>query len=191
MMHDGSGSSRSVLWTGKPWVLPGVLARSIIIAAVVVVVVWLEFLFALADETIAELATTLSSVPLISTWPLMLWTVLVFFLIWVFSIVHLVLLRASKTYVLHDDSLEIRSGILSSRAFVVSPSGFSDLEVFKSVAGRMMNSGDIVIETQGETDNVKKMHMVRHPSDVADQIREVMARPIVRIEDSKPKDEKR
>jgi hypothetical protein len=100
-------------------------------------------------------------------------------------------LRASKTYVLHDDSLEMRSGILSSRAFVVSPSGFSDLEVFKSVTGRMMDSGDIVIRTQSETDNVKKMHMVRHPFNVADQIREVMARPIVKIEGPEPKGEKR
>lgn len=54
---------------------------------------------------------------------------------------HLLLLRVSLTYILHDDSLEIRSGILSSRAFVVLPSGFSDLEVFRSVVGRIMDSG--------------------------------------------------
>jgi hypothetical protein len=54
-----------------------------------------------------------------------------------------------------------------------------------------MDSGDIIIETQSEADNVEKMRRVRHPLRVADQIREVMARPIVRIEGSEPKEEKK
>jgi uncharacterized membrane protein YdbT with pleckstrin-like domain len=182
-------SSRSVLWVGKPWILPSVSVRSIVIAVVAVVVVWLEFLFGVANATLADFV---SGVPIVSGWTLALWTGLVVLLVWVFSMLHLVLLRVSLTYVLHDDSLEIRSGILTSRAFLVSPSGFSELEVFRSVVGRIVESGDIVIETQSEKDNVVRMVRVRNPLKVADQIREVMARPVVRIEGSaEPKEEKK
>jgi uncharacterized membrane protein YdbT with pleckstrin-like domain len=194
MVHVGSSNSRSVLWTGKPWILPGVLARSILIVVAAVVVFWLEFLFGVAYETIASLFASvqaLLSVPIISSLPIILWTVLAFFLIWAFSIVHLLLLRASNTYILHDDSLEIRTGILNSRAFVVSPSGFSDLEVFRSIIGRIMNSGDMIIHTQSETDSIRKLVRVRNPLKVADQIREVVARPIVRIDGPEPKEEKK
>lgn len=191
MTHAGSSNSRSVLWTGKPWVLPSVLVRSILIVVVAVVVFLLEFLFGVAYETIATLLPDLPIVPIISDLQIALWTGLVFFLIWIFSILHLLLLRASNTYILHDDSLEVRTGILNSRAFAVSPSGFSDLEVFRSVIGRIIESGDITIYTQSETDNIKKLTRVKNPLKVADQIREVMVRPIVRIEGSQPKEEKK
>jgi len=165
-----------------------------VIGVIAVAVFALEFMFGVADKTFAYLlssVTDLSKVPIISDWWLMVWTFLVVLLVWVFSMLHLVLLRVSLTYVLHDDSLEIRSGILTSRAFVVSPSGFSELEVFRSVVGRIVESGDIVIETQSEKDNVVRMVRVRNPLKVADQIREVMARPVVRIEGSAPKEEKK
>jgi hypothetical protein len=75
---------------------------------------------------------------------------------------------------------------------VVSPSGFSELEVFRSVVGRIVESGDIVIETQSEKDNVVRMVRVKNPLKVADQIREVMARPVVRIEGpAEPKEQKK
>jgi uncharacterized membrane protein YdbT with pleckstrin-like domain len=177
-----------VVWIGKPWVLPSVLVRSVVIVVVGVVVVWLEFLFGVANATLADFV---SGVPIVSGWPLALWSGLVLVLVWVLSILRLVLLRVSQTYVLHDDSLEIRSGLLTSRAFVVSPSGFSELEVFRSVVGRIVECGDIVVETQSEADNVVRLVRVRNPLKVADQIREVMARPIVRIEGSAPKEEKK
>jgi uncharacterized membrane protein YdbT with pleckstrin-like domain len=186
--------SGSVLWIGKPWVLPSVLFRSIFIVVVVVVVALLEIMFAIANETIADLlssVTDLSGMPIISTWTLMVWTGLVLVLVWFFSILRLVLLRVSQTYVLHDDSLEIRSGILTSRAFVVSPSGFSELEVFRSVVGRIVECGDIVVETQSEADSVVRLVRVRNPLRVADQIRGVMARPVVRVEGSEPRVEKK
>jgi uncharacterized membrane protein YdbT with pleckstrin-like domain len=190
MVRSGSKGYGSVLWVGKPWIVPSVLTRSVLIVAVAIVVVWLEFLFGVANTTLASVLPSVS-VPIISDWTLLLWTGLVLVLVWVFSMVHLVLLRVSLTYVLHDDSLEIRSGILTSRAFVVSPSGFSELEVFRSVVGRIVESGDIVIETQSEKDNVVRMVRVKNPLRVADQIREVMSRPIVRIEGSQPREEKK
>ena len=180
----------SVLWVGKPWIVPSVLARSVLIGVVGIVVVALEFMFGVADKTLVYVLPSVT-VPIVSDWSLMVWTFLVVLLVWVFSVLHLVLLRVSFTYVLHDDSLEIRSGILTSRAFLVSPSGFSELEVFRSVVGRIVESGDIVIETQSEKDNVVRMVRVRHPLKVADQIREVMARPVVRIEGPAPKEEKK
>jgi uncharacterized membrane protein YdbT with pleckstrin-like domain len=168
-----------------------VLARSVLIGVVGAVAVALEFMLGVADKTLADVVSS-PIVPIVSDLSLMWWTVLVVLLVWVFSMLRLVLLRVSLTYVLHDDSLEIRSGILTSRAFVVSPSGFSELEVFRSVVGRIVESGDIVIETQSEKDNVVRMVRVKNPLKVADQIREVMARPVVRIEGSaEPKEEKK
>jgi len=77
-----------------------------------------------------------------------------------------------------DDGLEVKVGIVTSKSFVVSPAGFSDLEVVRSVSARIVNSGNIVIRTQGDSDI--RMERVRSPLKVAAQIREVMGRPFVR-----------
>lgn len=165
------------LWTGKPWILPNVLARSILAALAAVVISWLEFYFNTANNT------PIASAPILSI-PIILWTVLAIFLVWVLSLTHLLVLRASNTYILRNDGLEVRTGILTSKSFVVAPAGFSDLEVIRSVSGRIVNSGNITIRTQGDSDI--KMVKVRKPLKVADQIREVMARPTVRIEGQEP-----
>ncbi len=178
MSHNSSSDSSSVLWTGKPWILPGALARSIAVVVIAVVVLWLELFLNVALDTIAGVYV-------------MLWTGLAFLVIWLLSLMHLVLLRASNTYILRDDSLEIRSGILTSTSFVLSPSGFSDLEVVRSVSARIINSGDIIIRTQSEIDSVRKMVRIRNPLKAADQIREVMAHPIVRIDRSDLTEEKK
>ena len=88
-------------------------------------------------------------------------------------------IRASNAYVLRDDGLEIRTGILTSKSFVVAPAGFSDLEVTRSITGRILDTGSIVVRTQGDTDII--MRKIRNPLNVADRIRGVMARPSVRI----------
>jgi membrane protein YdbS with pleckstrin-like domain len=165
------------LWTGKPWIIPNVLARSILAAIAAVVISWLEFYFKVENNS------------QILNLPLILWTVLAIFLIWVLSLIHLLVLRASNTYILRNDGLEVRTGILASKSFVVAPAGFSDLEVIRSVSGRIVNSGKIIVRTQGDSDI--KMIKVRKPLKVADQIREVMARPTVRIEGQEPITEKK
>jgi uncharacterized membrane protein YdbT with pleckstrin-like domain len=178
MPQNPSTNIRSSIWVGKPWILPSALARSIVIVILAVVVSWLESYFSLAytaDPVLKE--------------PIIYWTGLVLLVVWAISLVHLLLLRASNTYILRNDSLEVRYGILSSKSFALSPSGFSDLEVIRSVSGRIIGIGDMVIRTQGERD--VKMVRVRHPLDVADKIREVMARPIVRIEGPQPSEEKK
>jgi uncharacterized membrane protein YdbT with pleckstrin-like domain len=170
--HATSGNSSSMLWRGKPWITPAAVSRTVLVIIVVGVVLWLEFFFK------RQLYSFLSL-------PLALWTGFVFVLIWAFSLVHLLLLRASNTYILRSDSLEIRTGILTSRSFIVAPSGFADMEVTKSVVGRILNFGDIIIRTQDETEGDRLMQKVRDPVKVSAQLREVMSRPIVRMEGEK------
>jgi hypothetical protein len=158
------------LWRGRPWILPTVLARGVLAIAIAVVFSWLEFFFSV---TYNDTMTFLSLTPIV-------WTFLIIFLAWALSIVRPLLIRASNLYVLRTDGLEIRAGIITSKSFVVAPSGFSDLEVIRSISERIINSGHIIIRTQGDT-NVK-MEKVRNPLKVGGQIREVMARPTVRVE---------
>ena len=148
--------------------LPELVGRSILIIAVAVIVGWLEASF----SNVTGVKLPIMSLPM--------WTGLVLFLAWVISLMHLVVLRVSNTYILRNDGLEVRTGVFESKAFVVAPSGFSDLEVIRSISARIVNSGDIVIRTQGERNIV--MQRVRDAMNVADRIREVMSRPIVRIE---------
>jgi hypothetical protein len=168
-VQSSSGNSRSVLWVGKPWILPSVVTKSVLIVAVAVLTSWLELSFGVAFYA-----------PVLNI-PIALWTSLVVFLVWLIGSTRLLLLRASNTYILRSDSLEIRVGILTSKSFVIAPSGFSDLEVIRSVSARIVNSGDIIVRTQSETESNIEMERVRNPLRVADRIREVMARPIVRM----------
>lgn len=157
----------STLWTGRPWILPNAIARTILIIVLAVVVVWLEF------AVVAPLPAIFG----VQIWML---TLLVFLAVWVVSLIPLLLLRSSNRYTLRRGSLEVKTGIASTKNFVLSPSGFSDLEVTQSVIGRMVNYGDITIHTQSE--RIATMKMVKDPNSVASQIRDTMGRPIVRIE---------
>lgn len=177
MSQASSGNSGPVLWTGKPWITPAAVARTIIVIVVAVAVILLELIFKLEYP-----------LPYL---PLTLWTAFAFFLILVFSLVHLLLVWASNTYVLRNDSLEIRTGILTSRSFVVAASGFADMEVTKSVIGRILNFGDIIIRTQDESGRDKILQTIRNPMKVGDQIRGVMSKPIVRIEGQLPTETKK
>ena len=158
------------LWTGKPWILPNVLTRTVLIITVAIALFWFEFYLNRAYEALLTI-------------PIIAWTGLILSLVWLLSLPRLLALRASNTYILRNDGIEVRNGIFTSKSFVISPAGFSDLEVTRSVAARIVNSGNIIIRTQGEND--VRMEKVRDPLKVANMIREVMARPTVRIEGSK------
>ena len=173
MSKNPQSGSTSLLWTAKPWIFPGAISRGIAIIVVAIVVFWLEIFIGKADFSFLDV-------------PLALWTILAFFVIWVLSMLHLLLLKASNTYILHNDSLEIRTGILTQKTNVISPAGFSDLEVIRSISARIVNSGDIIVRIQTETESDIKMTRVRNPLKAADQIRQIMARPIVRIEGTPP-----
>jgi len=170
-------SSDLVLWSGRPWILPVVIWRSFLAVIVGVLLTALEIFTMTANYSVAGFY-------------LIYWTLLALLIAWALSLASLVLLRASHRYVLREDSLEIRVGILTSRTSVISPSGFSDLEVIQSLYGRIIGSGIIVIRTQSETRSERRMVKVRHPGKVADAIRGVMARPLIRVESdtvSKPR----
>ena len=92
----------------------------------------------------------------------------------------MLIFRLSNTYVLRQDGLETRKGIIRLRSFVVTPSGFGDLLVYQSVGGRIFGYGEITVNSQGERQT--KLVLVRSPFDAANTIRDIMGKPIVRVE---------
>lgn len=156
----------SPIWSGRPYILPDAVGRTIVVAILAIVAVWLEY--------IGMAFTALLGIPIIA------WTVLVFFIVWLVSLANLLLLRATNKYALRRDSLQVQYGIITTRAFTVTPAGFSNLEVVKTLYSRIFNFGYIDVRTQGER-NIR-MVRVKDPIKVSDQIKEVMARPTVRIE---------
>ena len=94
--------------------------------------------------------------------------------------VDLLFFRASNSYILRQDGLEIRRGIVRLHSFVVTPSGFGDLMVYQSVGGRIFGYGDITVNSQGERET--KLMLVRQPFVIADAMRDIMGKPIVRVE---------
>ena len=164
----GIRAQERALWKGKPWVLPSAVGRTVLAIAIAIVVTSLEFFI-----------PSLTNTPPLNI-TIFLLTILVILLAWAASLVPLIAIRASNNYVLRDDGLEIKTGILTSKSFVVAPAGFSDLEVTRSITDRILGTGNIVVRTQGDTDIV--IRKIRNPLNVADRIRGVMARPSVRIE---------
>jgi len=161
-------TSANVVWSGKPWILPNAVVLTISILVLAVAVLWIEGLAGIAFNQLIGVAIAV-------------WTGAVLFVVWLVYALRLLLIRASNSYVLRKDALEVRTGILSTRTSIVVPSGFSDLEVTQSVVGRLIGSGDIRVNAQSEHEICMKM--VRHPQIVSAQIREIMSKPIVRIEE--------
>ena len=58
--------------------------------------------------------------------------------------------------------------------------GFGDLLVYQSLGGRIFNYGDITVNSQGERQT--KLLLVRSLFATADSIRDIMGKPLVRIE---------
>jgi uncharacterized membrane protein YdbT with pleckstrin-like domain len=159
--------SATVVWTNRPWVLPHALARTIIVFVASAFVLWLETFANAASISILDV-------------PVWTWTVILFLIAWLASLIPLAILNASHRYTLRSDSLEVKTGIASLKSFVLSPAGFSDLEIRQSLIERIVNSGDITIHTQAE--RVAVMQKVKNPNNVAGQIRNIMGKPTVRIE---------
>jgi uncharacterized membrane protein YdbT with pleckstrin-like domain len=117
--------------------------------------------------------------------PALAWTLIVFFVAYVMSLFNLLILWGTHSYVLMEDSLEIKVGLFTTKTSIIAPTGFSDLEVIRSITSRLLNTGDILIRTQSERDFTKRMVMVKDATRVSNLIREVMARPIFKIDDRK------
>jgi uncharacterized membrane protein YdbT with pleckstrin-like domain len=158
---------KDIIWVGKPYITPAAVTRTIIVFALAVLLVLFEFYVGVAQ---------------LQLWlfPLYLWTIVIFIFIWIISLFGLLVLRASHTYTLRRDALEVRRGILNLQSFVVTPQGFGDLTVCQPVVGRIFSYGDILVHSQGERQT--KLRLVHSPFKVADEIREIMGKPIVRVE---------
>lgn len=128
---------------------------------------WLELFSGVASDGLVGL-------------PVWAWTFLVFGVIWLISVFELLIFRLSNSYVLRQDGLEIKHGILRLHSFVVTPSSFGDMQVYQPIGGRIFGYGDITVNSQGERET--RMHLVRHPFKVADTMRDIMGKPIVRVE---------
>jgi len=160
-----------VIWRGHPWITPALAGLAIEAVALAIVLSWVEFATGITFKAVG-------SVPLlVVTYGLVL-------LLWLVGSFRLALVRASSHYVLRGSSLEIQHGILSRRIFTVSAAGFSDLQVIKTLWGRILNTGTVMIETDSDRD--LRLRMVHDPIKVSIKIRQVMTVPVVRVSTHEP-----
>jgi uncharacterized membrane protein YdbT with pleckstrin-like domain len=167
LSSDRHAPHSDVVWYGKPWIAPAAIIRIITVIIVATLFFWLEIFSGVAYSTLVGL-------------PIWAWTFLAFGVIWLISILELLIFRLSNKYVLRQDGLEIRRGIFRLHSFVVTPNGFGDLLVYQSVGGRIFGYGDLTVNSQGERQT--KLVLVHAPFSVADTIRDIMGKPIVRVE---------
>ncbi len=160
-------SHGAVVWAGKPWVIPAAIFRTVGVVVFAIFFLFIEMTFGVALTLIAGL-------------PVFLWTLFAFILVWVLSLLDLLIYWVSNSYVLRQDGLEVRRGIFRLHSFVVTPSGFGDLLVYQSLGGRIFGYGDLTVNSQGERQT--KLRLVRSPFTVADTMRDIMGKPIVRVE---------
>jgi membrane protein YdbS with pleckstrin-like domain len=159
-MSSGNLSS-DIIWEGSPWVTPGLVALT---AEAALVAVPLSYV---------ELALNV-------TFPILGATLLLVASLWLVAVGRLEFLARSTRYALRRSSLEVEHGIVRKRFFTISAAGFSDLEMSRGLAGRILNTGDIVIETDSHRDI--PLVKVRDPVRVSTMIRQMMTVPLVRVE---------
>ena len=155
------------VWIGKPWVIPAAIFRTVAVFIVAIIILLLEM-----NSGVALI--------LFGGIPLYNWTLLIFLSIWLLSLLDLLIFWASNTYILRQDGLEIRQGIIRLHSFVVTPSGFGDLMVYQGLGGRIFGYGELTVNSQGERET--KLRYVRSPFTHADTVRDIMGKPIVRVE---------
>jgi Bacterial PH domain len=156
-----------VVWEGSPWVAPGLAALTAEAVLLAVALFYVELAWLPVD--LSELGGTLLLVALL----------------WLVGAARLEFLAWSNHYSLRSSGLEVEHGIVTKRVFTVSAAGFSDLEVTRSLRGRIVNTGDIVVV---ETDSHRDLALlrVRDPIRVSTMIRQVMKAPLVRVEGQGP-----
>ena len=159
--------THEAVWAGKPWIAPAAIVRTVTVIVLLIIFLSLEFYSGGASLGMIGL-------------PVWAWTILLFGLIWLITMLELLVFRASNNYILRQDGLEVKRGILRLNSFVVTPSGFGDLLVFQSIGGRIFGYGDLTVNSQGERET--RLRLVRHPYNVADTMRDIMGKPIVRVE---------
>jgi membrane protein YdbS with pleckstrin-like domain len=167
LSSDKQVAHSDIVWQGKPWIVPSAIIRMITIIVFALLFSLLEYYSGGAFLNLFGLA-------------IVVWTILFFVVIWLFSILELLIFRLSHSYTLRQDGLEIRNGLLRLHSFVVTPAGFGDLLVYQSIGGRIFGYGNITVNSQGERQT--KLQLVHRPFEVADTMRDIMGKPIVRVE---------
>ena len=160
--------SDEVVWSGRPWITPALAVRTVGVVVVLAIVLFLESFVGVFHNTLVMV-------------PVWLLTATVFGLLWLVGIFDLVVLRASNSYILRQDGLEVKRGILRLHTFIVTPQGFGDLMANQSIGGRILDYGDLMVDSQGEKKT--RLQLIRRPTYVADLMREIMGKPIVRVEE--------
>ena len=161
MITQPSEESR-VIWEGSPWILPGLMGLTIGFAALAISLTWVE----LAILQVGSLEIVGATYAVIG-------------LLWLVGATRLASVKWSNHYALRGSSLEVRRGIVGKKIFTLSAAGFSDLEVIKSLTGRILNTGTIIMETNSDRD--LKLVRIRDPIKVSSMIRQVMTVPMVRV----------
>jgi len=166
LFRGNPSSEKDVIWEGSPWVTPGLVALSagavlLAFSLSFVEVVWIGVHSTAVEGTLFLVA-----------------------LLWLVGAARLELLAWSNHYSLRRSSLEVERGIVEKRTFTVSAAGFSDLVVTRSLRGRILNMGDIVVETDSHRDVA--LVRVRDPIKVSTLIRQVMTVPLVRVDGQGP-----
>ena len=167
MTSDRQVHHEAPVWIGKPWITPAAIIRTLVVVIIAIIILLLEATFEGLGYGLLGL-------------PIWVWTIIVFVVIWLISLLELLVLRLSNTYILRQDGLEIRSGIIRLHSFVVTPSGFGDLLVYQSIGGRIFGYGEITVNSQGERQI--KLRLVHNPFGIADTMRDIMGKPIVRVD---------
>lgn len=147
---------------------PAAIFRTVTVVVFAILFLFIEMTVGVALSVIAGL-------------PVFLWTLFAVILIWVLSLLDLLIYWASNSYVLRQDGLEVRGGLIRLHSFVVTPSGFGDLLLYQSLGGRIFGYGDLTVNSQGERQT--KLRLVRSPFTIADTMRDIMGKPIVRVEE--------
>jgi membrane protein YdbS with pleckstrin-like domain len=161
-LSNGSTSSDpDIIWEGSPWVTPGLVALT-------------------GEALLLALALSYVELALNIALPILGVTLLLMASLWLVGMARLEYLARSTRYALRRSSLEVEHGIVRKRLFTISAAGFSDLEMSRGLAGRILNTGDIVIETDSQRDI--PLVKVRDPVRVSTMIRDMMTVPMVRVE---------
>jgi uncharacterized membrane protein YdbT with pleckstrin-like domain len=161
-LSDKDSQESRVIWEASPWILPGLIGVTIAAVALLISLTWVE----LAILRVGSLYIVGATYLLIG-------------LFWLVRAMRLALVRWSNHYALRGSSLEVRKGILGKKILTLSAAGFSDLEVDKSLTGRILNMGSIVMETSSDRDLT--LVRIRNPIKVSSMIRQVMTVPMVRV----------
>jgi uncharacterized membrane protein YdbT with pleckstrin-like domain len=161
-LSDKDSQESRVIWEASPWILPGLIGVTIAAVALLISLTWVE----LAILRVGSLYIVGATYLLIG-------------LFWLVRAMRLALVRWSNHYALRGSSLEVRKGILGKKILTLSAAGFSDLEVDKSLTGRILNMGSIVMETSSDRDLM--LVRIRDPIKVSSMIRQVMTVPMVRV----------